>query len=371
MSKYNPRNERIKRRYYDYMRHAKRRSENTIQAVNGALVRYEAYTKFKDFGTFNQHQAMAFKDHLVSEKAQRDGKLLSLSTIQHTLYNLKDFFAWLSGETGYKSKISLSDVEYLNFAEKEARTARARPSKTPPTLEQVKKAIMAMPTDSVFQRRNRALMALAILTGARDSALITLRVKNFDPASDLVDQNPNQVRTKASKHIHTYLVPLGDDLKAIFTDWYTELRQTHLFGEDDPLFPKTRMDMSAQGRLEAVGFERACWSSAQPVRKVFKEAFEQVGLPYFHPHLFRKTLVTIGEKRCRTAEEFKAWSQNIGHESVMTTLRSYGQVPLHRQGELIKTMTGEVVVTPELIQAVFKSIGFDGATLAQALTSKN
>jgi hypothetical protein len=42
------------------------------------------------------------------------------------------------------------------------------------------------------------------------------------------------------------------------------------------------------------------------------------------------------EKKCTTPEEFKAWSQNLGHESPLTTFISYGYVPLHKQGELIR-----------------------------------
>ena len=40
------------------------------------------------------------------------------------------------------------------------------------------------------------------------------------------------------------------------------------------------------------------------------------------------------EKLCRTPEEFKAWSQNLGHEKVLTTYTSYGEIPCQRQGEL-------------------------------------
>jgi hypothetical protein len=32
----------------------------------------------------------------------------------------------------------------------------------------------------------------------------------------------------------------------------------------------------------------------------------------------------------------KAWSQNLGHADVLTTFTSYGAVPAHRQGELIR-----------------------------------
>jgi hypothetical protein len=38
---------------------------------------------------------------------------------------------------------------------------------------------------------------------------------------------------------------------------------------------------------------------------------------------------------CRTSEQIKAWSQNLGHENVATTLTSYGAIDPHRQGEVI------------------------------------
>ena len=49
----------------------------------------------------------------------------------------------------------------------------------------------------------------------------------------------------------------------------------------------------------------------------FRSAFELAGLPYFNPHSFRKTLAALAEKLCRAPEEFKAWSQNLAHESVL------------------------------------------------------
>lgn len=35
-------------------------------------------------------------------------------------------------------------------------------------------------------------------------------------------------------------------------------------------------------------------------------------------------------------EAMKAWSQNLGHEDIQTTLRSYGDIPVDRQRELIR-----------------------------------
>lgn len=59
-------------------------------------------------------------------------------------------------------------------------------------------------------------------------------------------------------------------------------------------------------------------------------------LPYFKPHSLRDTLVQFGETTCRSPEDFKAWSQNLGHEKVLTTFLSYGHVATPRQGEIIQ-----------------------------------
>ena len=104
---------------------------------------------------------------------------------------------------------------------------------------------------------------------------------------------------------------------------------------DDPIFPATSIAQGATRQFEAVGLKRAHWSSAARIRTIFRDAFVNAGLSYFNPHSFRTTLVRLGEVVCRTPEDFKAWSQNLGHEGVLTTFVSYGEVPDHRQGEII------------------------------------
>ena len=91
-------------------------------------------------------------------------------------------------------------------------------------------------------------------------------------------------------------------------------------------------------RFEAAGLDRNGWSNATPIRAIFKDAFTGAGLPYFNPHSFRKTLAQFGERVCETPEAFKAWSQNLGHENVLTTFASYGQVATPRQAELIRQL---------------------------------
>ena len=135
------------------------------------------------------------------------------------------------------------------------------------------------------------------------------------------------------------------------------LRDQLLWGNDDPLFPATKVEIGVQNQFESNGLKREHWKTASPIRGIFKQAFESVGLRYFNPHSFRNTLARFGEQTCTTPEQFKAWSQNLGHDNVMTTFISYGEVSQSRQAEILQTIsrsdTGE---QDELIQSISKAI---------------
>jgi integrase len=144
------------------------------------------------------------------------------------------------------------------------------------------------------------------------------------------------VNTKFSKSFTTWFFPVGDDIRRIVVEWVDYLLREKLWGLDDPLFPATRIVVGDTRHFEVYGLDRKHWSSAGPIRKVFKEAFAAAGLPYYNPHSFRKTLALLGGRMCKSPEEYKAWSQNLGHENVLTTFSSYGDVAGHRQAEIIR-----------------------------------
>ena len=79
------------------------------------------------------------------------------------------------------------------------------------------------------------------------------------------------------------------------------------------------------------------------MRTIFKAAFEAASLPYFNPHSFRKTLTLLAGEICNSPQEYKAWSQNLGHEDVLTTFRSYGELPSHQQTEMVRSFSHFVV----------------------------
>ena len=134
-----------------------------------------------------------------------------------------------------------------------------------------------------------------------------------------------------------YKSTLGDEIRQILVNWIVYLK-VESFGGMMIHFSPRLISIGASQQFEAQGLKRKHWSTASPIRTVFKEAFASADLPYFNPHSFRNTLVQLGQLKCKTPEAFKAWSQNLGHESVLTTLYSYGEVGRQRQADILKSL---------------------------------
>ena len=359
MGTHNPINERVKRRYFVYLKEANRYSESTVDAVAKALNRFETYTKYRAFKTFHFQQAVGFKKHLADQQSKASGERLSKATLSATLSHLKRFFHWLAGQPGFKSSIQYSDAEYFNLSEKDSRVAKARRDKPVPTLEQIKHVITMMPSGTDIERRNRALLAFTILTGARDSAIASMKLKHVDLVAGSVFQDAREVRTKFSKTFTTFFFPVGEEILQIVADWVVYLRVEKLWSHDDPLFPSTSIVLGKTQHFEVAGLTQKHWSTATPIRTIFREAFANAGLPYFNPHSFRNTLVRLGEAECQTPEDFKAWSQNLGHEAVLTTFFSYGEVSTRRQGEILGHLRSPKGSTETDVEKIAKAVAHE------------
>ncbi|MFN5997179.1 MAG: tyrosine recombinase XerC [Paracoccaceae bacterium] len=328
-------NERIKRRYLQFLGEAKRRDPATVDKAADAIVRFERGTGLRPFKRFHIDQAMKFKTQLSEAKNERTGKPLSKATIDSTLRTVKAFVLWLAGQDGYKSRISYSDAEYFNLNAKDSRVAHEERETPFPTMEQCRHAFALMPSATPLHCRDKALFAFLMITAARDGAIASLRLKHIDLVQGCVYQDARDVKTKAAKTFTTFFLPVDPVYREAFVDWVTFLRQDLLFGNDDALFPK--QDIGHVNRSFAVtGFARQPYASASAIREAIKSAFVAAGLPAFGPHSFRKTLVKWGDGYFTSREAFKAFSQNIGHDSEITTVGSYLKVSQERQAELMR-----------------------------------
>ena len=143
------------------------------------------------------------------------------------------------------------------MSDKDIRVATARREQRAPTIEQVKHVISRMRNETEIERRNRALLAFALLTGARDSAIASMKLKHVDLVAGCVYQDAREVKTKFSKTFITYFFPVGDEIHQMVTDWVLYLRQEKLWGNDAPLFPATHTVLGAAHQFEAAGLKQA------------------------------------------------------------------------------------------------------------------
>ncbi|MFN5540026.1 MAG: tyrosine-type recombinase/integrase [Candidatus Melainabacteria bacterium] len=338
--KANLQNERIKHKYFNFLKESQGFTEATITAIKKSIYRYEEFSDFEDFSKFNQKKAVAFKNWIEKKEDSRSGKQISLTTCYHYLKHLKDFFKWIAFQAGYKSKICLTDVEYLKLPKDKARIAIDSKRERFPTLEQVKKVVSSIEINSEIDLRDRALISFTLLSGMRDSAITSLPIGCFDEELLQVNQSPKMgVKTKFSKAMRTYIFKFDEEMMNYILDWVKHLKVEKLFGNADPLFPRSKVENLEGSKVFACGeLEPKFWQSVSSMRDIFKQRFEAVGVEYFPPHSFRHLAVKLSLSKCKNGHEFKAVSQNFGHENIGTTMITYGSLNNSQVGEVIGEM---------------------------------
>lgn len=336
MRKHNPKNERIKRRYLAYLEDAKRMAPKSADQAAAAIAAFEASTGFKDFAKYHIEQARKFKRDLAAQTNSETGKPLAKSTTRSRLMALKAFFQWLAGQAGYR-RIAYADAEYFNPSANDVRIASAKRDRPIATVEQFRDVALSIRVGTDIDRRDQALIAFAPLSGARDDAIASLAIGHVDLDRRIVFQDARSVRTKNRKTITSSFFPVGADLEAIVVDWIAFLKSEMRFGADDPLFPATLVERR-DGLFTPTGLDRRFWKNADAIRRIFRERFQAAGLPYSRPHSVRDTLTVLGDRMGLTTEELKAWSQNLGHDNLLTTLSNYGPVTSRRQVEIFDAL---------------------------------
>src|SRR3954453_20460133 len=105
---------------------------------------------------------------------------LSKATVHQVVSACKAFFHWLAREPGFRSHINFSDADYFNLSDKDVAIAKAERVKPIPTIQQVLHVLRLMPTGSPLELRDRALIAFTLLTGSRDGAIASIKLKHID-----------------------------------------------------------------------------------------------------------------------------------------------------------------------------------------------
>jgi hypothetical protein len=182
---------------------------------------------------------------------------------------MRDYIIWLSEQKDFRNRLVRTDAAYFRPSRRDEAIARASRPMLVPTVDQIRAMVAGMPNSSPVDRRNRALVAITVLTGARDNATASLRLKHLDLDGRQLFQDARDVRTKFGKTFPTWFFPVGEDFVAKGADWKSELAAHHGYAPDYPLFPQTEVAFGPGGEVLSARLERECWANAAPIRKIF------------------------------------------------------------------------------------------------------
>jgi integrase len=328
-SQFNSQNERAKYRYRQHLARVSQRDEKTVLSYLKHLRQFEEFIDFQGFEVFDDHIAGKYVQGLMNDD-------LSLSYVSDNIRAVKDFLIWLERQRGYRSKIDYNDIDYLNISRNQRNAAKAPDYQKAYTFDQIIDAIRRMPSVTEKQRRDRAIVSLQALCTLRINELRTVKLRSLieENGSYFIYVSPRHMSVKFAKTRYVHFIPLPPDIVAIVIEWRDHLVAMN-FKDSDPLFPKIDTRFGKSNLLEQK-IQIVELRSDSAIREVFKKAFEAAGYPYIKPHNFRKTLTRHAEHE--SPAFLNAVRQNLGHDSIDTTLSSYGQMSVADQGKAISSV---------------------------------
>ena len=326
---------------HDWQHFAGRYSQKTVHAHLVSIRDFERFLDGKSLANLTVKDAGAYRDHLVRLLAlQKEEGGLSGSTVRHRASHLARFTEWLTGQDGFR-RLSSSIPSYFALPRASSAKQKADEDKVYPTLDQAWDMVDRMPKASLIERRNRAMVAFAFVSGFRAAALTALRLKHVDMDAKTVSQVAGEMPAKNGKSYTARWFPRTEACQEVFVSWVNDLKNLG-FQAEDALFPPERhlkMRFGSHTSIEPLG-------SSKPLQSAFTKASAAINAS-FTPHSARHTLKALGGRICRTHEERKAWSLMLGHSNEQITDRHYGKMSQTRSFKLIDALSSEDVFTDE------------------------
>lgn len=307
--------------------------KSTVSAKLAALRDYEIFTKKRSFLKLRRDDVVAFKEHLLTSPSSTTGEVRSRSTVVHVLDHCRNFFEWLALQKE-GSQLDREAITWLTATRADKERARAVPPKPVPSLAEAEAAFAAMPASTLKNRRDRAVFATLLLTVIRADALASLTMGSIDLSKGFIWQDSRFVRTKNSKSFVVFFLPFVQKAREALEAWITELHGLGL-ASSDALFPRDieLARIEAGEHLSAGDFP--VWQTPSQVRAIVRNAFATAGLPRHSLHVFRHMIVWHTASCRPDLDEFLAFSINLGHSKLATTLHSYARPDEETRGRLI------------------------------------
>jgi integrase len=317
------------RTLHDWLTYSGRYDSKTVAAHLATIRDFEAFCGGEVFQKYKPSDAARYREHLKARVAEPEATGLSVSTVRHRTSHLKAFFEWLLNQKGFAG-LDKTIPSCLELPKKFAAVSFAADDAPVPTLDEAIKMITAMSLTTPLERRDRAMVCIAFLGALRADTVTSLRIGHFEQENRTILQNGRQSRTKNGKSVRITFFPVSPMFARTVADWQLELRKRG-FHDDDPLFPDDKTlapNNRPYGRLSPM-------SSTYAISRAFKKASSEIGLS-FSPHSAKHCIGLLGWDFCRTPEQTKAWSLNMGHENEAITEKYYSKIHPDRIEEIFQ-----------------------------------
>ncbi len=287
---------------------------------------------------------LTFPQYLLTARNDGKEKQLSANVIQRACSEARSFYLWAKLNRYYKYKpVNESWIDTI-------RPGRARGVQSELfereyyTLEEVRK-LCSLKAETLIQRRDKASIAFLFISGMRVGAFVSLPVHCVDLEELTIYQLPSEgVKTKNNKAAKTFLFPI-EDLLEIVQEWDEFIRAE--LGTDAFWFPVLNRDGTEWGNLENPG---SIDSRRQSAARGLKRACKAAKIPYRSPHKLRHGHGVYAVQHAKTMAQFKAYSQNMMHESMDITDRLYSRLNSDEVKKVVLGVGKSEEITHDLVK---------------------
>lgn len=264
-----------------------------------------------------RHIDPTFPAYLLTARADGKAKTLAPASITKCLTNARQFFEFARAEWPLRYKrISVSWIELLQPPRHIRSSSQLRVREYWALADVLK--VAAVSTATLREERGKVAVCMLFLSGMRGDALASLPISCVDLTRHTLQQLPERgVRTKNHKAAQTYLLQIPE-LQAVVQAWHARL--CALPSEALWYATLTRDGMTITATTQA--FSKRYNIVAADIKLICQKA----GVPYLSSHKLRHGHTVYALKRAHNMGQLKAISQNIMHESVVTTDQIYGRL---------------------------------------------
>lgn len=303
--------------------------DKTARQYTDVIWEYWNFIGFKDLKkTFNAELVKGYIEFVKSN---------NINTLAQKCYQLRRFYIYLYPNPRRPENIR-AGLKALKLSKKEKtlRNSQKKSSESEKFAMSDFERLIDFPENNVIDRRDKALLCFLLLSAGRIDAIRTAPIGSFNTTNyDFIQDPQLGMKTKYSKYIDSTLFRFKQEYIDIIVNWVNLLIKDYKFDKSAPLFPKITIDFKDTSKYIVT---KEFYKKQGSISSILRKRFKNIGQKRFSAHKFRHLALDTAFGLIRSGKQFKAISQNVGHESMTTALKHYANMAPHEYKEIIRNI---------------------------------